>query len=673
MDKSLLNSKIKSTESNSLEDKASGATANVFTTRLTDYGMTIMTNELKNRLNNFILIGSQNEKDEALINILNLFENENTEENLKITYRELSEKNYIAYENAINNRYYDQNNFLTVEFSLPIDMNLNAYIYAFGIVDVTGDSKRLISITRVPLFNKVPKTHSSFSIKYTIGQEKLDSQFRDFIHNSQFIDTNYMFNASGTINTNKLTCSIDTSDINIGTKIKGEGIPVDTVVIDKYVRTLKSTKGAELKENEILISNNLTATIQNAPIFRISTFFRQDDFVTKAEFGRWQTAHNHNNLYYLVDETVSNSNKLGGFPASYYVSTIEYKALNEQMVNKLDLSGGTLIGPLYTNMKRAGEFRDNEMVPLYYIKKLLIDTKDYVDSDYDKSIKKYIDNIIGYKNDLETFNKLTIVSSINELNKAIGNYKEIAYKNKEIVSSLNFLLNAVGSAETTNKLNITDNINNILANKLDANNPSFNIAPVCTATFTEDDLKNDNKMVTVGAVNTIISKLRRTVKIDLSKEDIGQCYPVVFNENGLYKYTDSIIRNEKNSKMYNSLFRMNLKGNGSSSSMEVSYLRVTNSVIGTEYFVKKVKIFAMSSVVVVWLRGGSNYIIDLSGTDSDPIVCKGDYRLANTPTIVSPEKYDLFNKLQIGGWEYINAIDLNIDNNVDPHFIYDDI
>lgn len=628
---------------------------NSLLTKVSTYGLSLMSDQIKNNIIKYVLIGSTTINDADLIAAL-----DDNDINNNLTYSILASRGWIGYEGEIRNKYYDANNFLTIDISLPIEEALNVYVYGFGLIDSTGSSKKLISITRSPnIFNKVKNTTSTFSIKMTFGQEDINSQFRDNIHDSMFINTDFIFLATANQGSNIIECSENVSSFIIGTKLKGDGLDDNTVIIDT------SYTDNTLTINQLKLSKPVTKNITNEAIFEVEVFYKQDDFVTRGELSKWQIEHNHNNQYYLKDETVQNSNKLGGKSSNFYATVENIEDILLKLKTKIGNEGGTIRGSLLSDLSKSSEFRENEFVPLFYITNLLENLKNYVTVDYDKSIKEYLHRNLGSVNNLNTFDKSNVVSSINEIINYLGNYKTINYTDKNFVSVINFLLDTIGNTTTINGKSLVDNVNELSSDKVDKNNPKFNKIAICLENLDYQNM-TDNQIPTIKNIKEIISTLRKDIEIDLSSESIGMTFPIVLNESGYLKYTDTIIKNEKNTTL-NSNMRLEVKGNGSSNGMECAYLSIRNSAYGLERFVKNISIYYKSSAIVVWLRGGNKYFLTLNGTDQDPIVVKNEYILKNSATIVRPESWNSMNKLQLGYWEYNNINEINIDNSINPH------
>lgn len=628
---------------------------NSLLTKVSTYGLSLMSDQIKNNITKYILIGSTNTNDVDLIAAL-----DDNDLNNNLTYGMLANRGWIGYEGEIRNKYYDANNFLTIDISLPIEEDLNVYVYGFGLIDTTNTTKKIISITRSPsIFNKVKNTTSTFSIKMTFGQEDMNSQFRDNIHDSMFVNTDFIFLATANQGSNVIECNENVSSLIIGTKLKGDGLDDNTVIVDT------SYTDNSLSINQLKLSKPVTKNITNEAIFEVEVFYKQDDFVTRGELAKWQNEHNHNKQYYLKDETVQNSNKLGGKSSNFYATIENIENILLQLKNKIGVEGGTLRGSLLSDLSKSSEFRENEFVPLFYINNLLENLKNYINTEYDSSIKEYLHRNLGSVNNLNTFDKSNIVNSINEIIFYLGNYKNINYTDKNFVSVINFLLSSIGNTTSINGKNLIENINELVINKVDKTDPEFSKTAICLEDLNFQDM-TDTQIPTTKNIKQAISNLRKDIEIDLSSESIGMTFPIVLNESGYLKYTDTIIRNEKNTTL-NSNMRLEIKGNGSSNGMECAYISVKNSAYGLERFVKNIVIYSTSSTITIWLRGGSKYFLTLNGTDQDPIIVKTEYRLKNSATLVRPESWDTQNKLQLGCWEYNNINQLNLDNSINPH------
>lgn len=637
---------------------------NSLLTKVTDYGLSILSSEIKDRATRYTLIGSTNVEDQNLITAL-----DSNDLNNDLTYEILSNNNWIGHEGNILQKYFDRNNFLTFDFELPTDTTLNIYVYGFALLDVSGNKKELISITRSPsIFNKVKNTTALFSIKLTFGQEDISSQFRDNIHDSMFIDYNYLCKGTGNNGSDIIDCDIDVSSSSIGTKLKGTGIPTETVIIDNNGTDLS------LQRNQIRINRTLTEDINNSSIFIVDTVYQQSDFITKAEFNKWQQEHNHNSSYYLKNETVVNSLKLDGKDPAYYCTSIDLNKLKDELKTKVNKNGDYIFGSLLSKLDKSTNFRENEFVPLFHIKNLIEELREYIETDYNDILLEKINKIIGAINLLSTNTKTSIVEAINELHSDIGDVELINHSDKKIVDILNFLLSVIGNKSMSNGLDIIQNIEGILVEKADKNSESiFTKRPKIEDNITDLNRLDSSSILTYSEVLKLLSSIRRVVNIDLTSYPKNKTYPLILNESGERKYTNSIIYNETNINLDRSVFRLEVNGTGALGEKYAAFLKVSHSCRGVEAFVKKIYVPSQSSAVIVFIRGGSNYYVEMNGTDDDPILVDNTYTLKGTATIVNVEEWRGTNKIQAGNWIFNRSSEINIDKDTNPHLGFDTI
>lgn len=612
---------------------------NSLLTKISNYGLTLMSNQIKDKITKYALIGSTSFEDLELIAAL-----EDNDVNNNLDYGTLYNKNWIGYEGVVKNKYYDSNNFLSIDISIPIEENLNIYVYGFALLEVSENVKKIISITRSPsIFNKVKNTSSTFSIKMTFGQEDINSQYRDDIYDSRFIINDFLFIGNMTANSNIVESTEKLSNISIGTVLQCDELSENIVVVDN------SITNSSIKENQLILSKMPKKDLTNKAFFKKSSTFNFDNYVSLDEFNKWQKEHNHNNLYYLIGETVNNSNKLSGKPSNFYLNIENLEKINKSINNKLDLNGGTMLGSLYTNISKT-DFKNNEYIPMYQLNKNITEIKDYINNEFYINIKDYINSFIGNISNLETFNRTNIISSINELKLYSGNYK---------------LLNGNITENILNILNQIENLNFKMDKKIDKNDNIFDSQPYSSSITPIENL-SENQLITLSNANQLLSAIRRMIEIDISSESTNMSFPLILNENGLRSYTNSIITNEKNLAI-NSNMRLLVNGCGSSNNLSCSFLSVSNSCFGNNKFVKKISIFESSSCVVIWLRGGSKYFIELSGTDINPIIGTSRYNLNNTNISVVPEVWTDSESLALGSWEYNNINQIDLDYSINPH------
>ena len=622
---------------------------NALLTILTTYGLKLMSNQLKNNVRKYILIGCNNVNDTELTSILDQNEQDNS-----LTYETLANKNWIGYEGNIQQVYYDKDNFLTFELTIPYDEELNIYVYAIGLIEYTEKGNKLISISKSPMvFNKVKYVTSFFSIKITLGQEELNNQVRDNIYESSFIQKEYAFLADKA-DINILQSDEILRNISIGTQISGKGIPDNTVVV------ANSSTDNHLTQHQIRLSNNITEEIQDEPIFVVKTIYKQDDYVTKAEFDSWQKNHNHNTLYYRVNERVKDSSRLNGLDASSYITASEFNELKKDVNNKINSTGGTIQGSLLSSLNNNTPFRDNEFVPLVYIKKLIQELKSEVDDFNTIGIEDKFLEIVGNLNAIQLNSKTNIVNAINELKKLLGNTTTLKDQNPTVVGSINNTIDKLDAA--------IEKINKLEDSKLGNDNVEFKTTPksIEEVDITANNL-DETLLTNIGTVKKFISTVRRQYTIDLSKETSTMCFPIVLNDAGIDHYTDSIIWNTTNIALPGAV-RLYVSGNGASgnnsgSVLSATSLHVSNNCSGTNKFIKRIETFSDSAAIIVYVRGGISYKIEMRGSDKDYqlITNANGVRLVDSANIVKPEAWDNNKYLDNGLWDFNGDVTINLD------------
>lgn len=635
---------------------------NTLLTKVTSYGLNLVAEEIKNKATRYILIGSSSIDDKKLIQAL-----EDNDVNNNLTYAMLSKNNWIGYEGNLLQKYYDSENFLTFDFEIPTNTVLNIFVYGFAILDITSGRKEVISITRSPsIFNKVKDISALFSIKMTFGQDEKDAEFRSNLHNSIFVKNDFLFLANGTNGTNIISSDDDLNSLNIGMMIKADGIPDNTVIIET------SSTNANLNSKQVKISQNLTKDLVNEAVFLVKTFYRQSDFVTKAEFNSWQKSHNHNDLYYLKNERVVDSSSLNGKSDGEFATKNDLSEINKKLNNKIDRSGGNFLGSIFTKLKSDSEFRENEFTPLFLVKKLIEELKNFVQSDYDKSIDDKFHKIVGRKNFLETDNKENIVSAVNELRNALGTIVELNYQDKDLVKAVNHLIQLIGNNTTNDGQSLADNIKRLDNETAKLNTEStFTINPKIIQPKYDMKTASPNDIMTKQHTEYLLTRLRRSITIDLTNKPGNKAFPLVLNEYGERKRTDTVIYNEVQAALSNSLARIRIVGTGACGTKYMPELSVSHSTSGPEGFIKKVYMPSQSSAIIVYLRGGVKYYLELNGSDSDPILVENDYRLDGTANIILLEDWLGTQKLQAGNWLFNQTLSVTITNKTTPHFIYD--
>lgn len=642
---------------------------NSLLTKLSNYGLTLMSDQIRNNATLFGLIGTTTSNDPDLIAAL-----EDNDLNNNMTYGLLSNRNWLGYEGLIHNSYYDSNNFLTFDINIPSELELNIYVYGIAIIDTSNSTKKIISITRSPsIFNKVKNTSSTFSIKMTFGQEDINSQFRDDIHNSKFQDNKFLCLYSGTIDTNiiELDQSINIGVIEIGTRIKGDGIEDNTVIIDN-----PSTDNT-LKNNQLRISRNLNLDVTNSALFKIDTFFSQDDFITRGEFNQWQENHNHNKMYYRINETVNNSLQLNGYESSYYATNTDLNNFKKELNEKISRAGGKLEGKLSIDISKYNSYTDSELIPLIEVKQRINALRETINNEDISELKSDIYSNTGRKESLITLNKNNIVSSINELSNYIGNIYSI-YPNESGFTDISKILKGIlldlGDTSVNSK-SITELIKILQLNKVEKRNGEFLNNPSITEGMDINLESNDNKLISLKNLKDYVdNKIGKEKILDLTTFSKSFMYPIVLNELNEGNYTDSIIINDRIDDI-DSAMRLEIKGNGSYNNRYAPSLKVYHSNIGREKIVGKIEMYPTSSAIVVYLRGGLRYkILQNSSHETDPIIVQDTYRLQNS--VISVSKYNCSNingdsnRLKTGFWLFNDLNSIILTGDVNPHMTH---
>lgn len=635
---------------------------NSLMTKITPYGLTIMSDELKDKISKYILIGSNNYNDLNLIRAL-----DDNDLNNNLSYEYLLNNRWVGYEDYLSNKYYDKNNFLTFNINLPYEIDLGLFVYGFGLIEITPNGKKLISVTRSPsIFNKVKNVTSNFSIKMTFGQEDLNSQFRDNVFDSKFVERKFLFIGSSIQDSYIISSQDPLSSINVGTKIISDNFPDNTVVV------ANSNTDTSIQINELKLSNRSIKNFNNEAIFVENVIINQDDYVTKSEIAKWQEEHNHNNLYYLIGERVSDSAALGGKSADSYISRIEFEKILDLLDGKLSTTGGYVSGSLLSDMKKSSNFRDEEFVPLFYIKVLLNELKKYIDIDFRKDINDYVLTNSGSLNLLSTKTRENIVSAINEVNNKIGTVERVNSNYSSVEEILNKIVEILGDIDNYN-FNIKDKINYIDSEKPNKTNAIFTNAPIVSEELNiNDPLQSDKRLIDIKNTKNLIKEIRNNIIIDLSEESLDEAFPVILNSNGINSYTDTRIWNEKSSKFNENVFLLNVYGNGSYNGMNAPELKVTHSIYKrggnvNSYFVKRISMLSTSSSIIVYLRGGERYNLLLNGTDGDVLVCK-DTLLIEGKITINKEAWVQNERLQQGYWHFIGYPSINLNYLIQPHY-----
>lgn len=639
---------------------------NSLLTKLSDYGLTLMSEQIRNNATLFALIGTSVSNDPDLIAAL-----EDNDLNNNMTYGLLSNRNWIGYEGLIHNSYYDSNNFLTFDINIPAELELNIYVYGIAIIDTSSQVKKIISITRSPsIFNKVKNTSSTFSIKLTFGQEDINSQFRDDIHNSKFQDNKFICLFSGSLNNNiiQLDQSLNIGNIEIGIKLKGDGIEENTVIIDNEITDKTLTK------NQLRISKNLNKDVNNSALFKIDTFFSQDSFVTRGEFNQWQENHNHNKIYYRINETVKNSLQLNGYESSHYATSLDLIDIKKELNEKISRAGGKLEGKLSLDVSKFSTYKDSELIPLIELKQRINDLREIINDEDIRELKNIVYDNTGRKESLITLNKNNLVYAINELSNYIGNIYSI-YPNepgfKDISKIIKNILLDLGDTSNNSK-SISELIKIIQLNKIEKRNGTFLNSPSVDEELDISLKSNENRLITLKNMKSYVdNKVGKEKILDLSLFSKDFMYPIVLNELNEGNYTDSIIINEKIDDI-DSVMKLEVKGNGSSSNKYAPSLKVYHSNIGVDKIVGKIEMFSTSSAIVIYLRGGFRYrLFQNSFHETEPVIVQDSYRLQNSVTTVS--KYNCTvangdsNRLKTGFWLYNDLNSISLTGDIIPH------
>lgn len=601
---------------------------NILLTKVSKYGLNLAAEEIKTSVNSFIVIGSTNPKDQNLISRL-----ESNDINNDLTYQEIITNKWNGFEDRVFTSYFDKNNFLTFELKLPYEETFSIYIYAFALLNVSNGRREIISITRSPsIFNKVKNSSSTFYIKFTFSQEDKNIIYNNDLFSSQFVSRELLFIANLDSTKNVIQSNLELSNINVGTKLFSKNLNENTVVIGN------SLTDSTLQINELKISQNPKNTINNDTIFIEKILFNQNDYVTKPEFDKAINDHNHNKEYYRIGEAVDDSFMLNGKSSEYYANYSDIEWVKKELNKKVDIFGGTIQGYLKIIRPNDVPYMNDEIPPIYYVKSLIKDLKDYTDGDFKNNLQQQIDT-----------NKNSIQLLSNKEAQDIESLTNKINKNKDDQNIVNSNINR----ELDNKMNKTDSV--------------FNSTPSIQETQSLSSL-TDNSILNYGGVKKAIERVSRTIDLDLSSLENTKCYPVIFNEGNPDGFTDSIIWNVK-SDYVKCMSKIHIYGNGADNGNNSAFLIVNHSKTGTEAVIKRIYSPSTSTAIIVYLRGGFKYKCNLRGTDNDPKIVLDSYTLQRSTYIASSENWDNSQVIPRGSWwfmEFRSLVEINLDYTTKP-------
>lgn len=120
----------------------------------TQEGLNILNSELRDKVKNFVLIGSDTHDLTALDELLNQD---------VVTYTEIEP--YIFFDDVIESSYYDDDGVLTFNLIIPVDEDLGSYTYGVGIIT---DDNKLVSLTKTPKIVPIKGIGGAFIVKVAV-------------------------------------------------------------------------------------------------------------------------------------------------------------------------------------------------------------------------------------------------------------------------------------------------------------------------------------------------------------------------------------------------------------------------------------------------------------------------------------------------------------------------
>ena len=125
----------------------------------TPQGLEILNTELKEKATHFVLVGAKTYQDKELDEII--------KNRVSTTMEDI--KTHIFYSDKIESSFYDENGVLTFVMTIPVDKDLNDYMYGVGIV--TSDLKELVAFTDTPKIVPIKGVGGTLSVKIAVRGE----------------------------------------------------------------------------------------------------------------------------------------------------------------------------------------------------------------------------------------------------------------------------------------------------------------------------------------------------------------------------------------------------------------------------------------------------------------------------------------------------------------------
>ena len=142
----------------------------------TPQGLEILNTELKEKATHFVLVGAKTYQDKKLDGII--------KNKVSTTMEDI--KTHIFYSDKIESSFYDENGVLTFVMTIPVDKDLNDYMYGVGIV--TSDLKELVAFTDTPKIVPIKGVGGTLSVKVAVRGEAGEIVFKknEYITTKEF-------------------------------------------------------------------------------------------------------------------------------------------------------------------------------------------------------------------------------------------------------------------------------------------------------------------------------------------------------------------------------------------------------------------------------------------------------------------------------------------------------
>lgn len=122
----------------------------------TPQGLEILNTELKEKATHFVLVGAKTYQDKKLDAII--------EDKVGATIEDI--KPFIFYTDEIETSFYDEDGVLTIVAQIPVEKDLNDYMYGIGVV--TADTKELVAFTDTPKIVPIAGVGGTLNIKIAV-------------------------------------------------------------------------------------------------------------------------------------------------------------------------------------------------------------------------------------------------------------------------------------------------------------------------------------------------------------------------------------------------------------------------------------------------------------------------------------------------------------------------